>query len=60
MPNINAGNTNAPAMMLGSRCAAFIMGETTVPDFTSFAAPPGRWSAPASRQAEIGSAAIRP
>ena len=25
MPNINAGNTNAPAMMLGSRCAAFIM-----------------------------------
>jgi choline dehydrogenase len=26
MPNINAGNTNAPAMMLGSRCAAFIVG----------------------------------
>jgi choline dehydrogenase len=26
MPNINAGNTNAPAMMLGSRCAEFIMG----------------------------------
>jgi choline dehydrogenase len=26
MPNINAGNTAAPAMMLGSRCAAFIMG----------------------------------
>ncbi len=25
MPNINAGNTNAPAMMLGSRCAQFIM-----------------------------------
>jgi choline dehydrogenase len=24
MPNINAGNTNAPAMMMGSRCAAFI------------------------------------
>jgi choline dehydrogenase-like flavoprotein len=24
MPNINAGNTNAPAMMLGSRCAALI------------------------------------
>jgi len=24
MPDINAGNTNAPAMMLGSRCAAFI------------------------------------
>jgi choline dehydrogenase-like flavoprotein len=27
MPNINAGNTNAPAMMLGSRCAEFIMDE---------------------------------
>jgi choline dehydrogenase len=26
MPNINAGNTNAPAMMLGSRCAELIMG----------------------------------
>ena len=26
MPNINAGNTNAPAMMLGSRCAEFILG----------------------------------
>jgi choline dehydrogenase-like flavoprotein len=26
MPNINAGNTNAPAMMLGSRCAEFLMG----------------------------------
>ncbi len=24
MPDINAGNTNAPAMMLGSRCAEFI------------------------------------
>jgi choline dehydrogenase len=24
MPNINAGNTNAPAMMMGSRCADFI------------------------------------
>jgi len=24
MPNINAGNTNAPAMMLGSRCAGFV------------------------------------
>jgi choline dehydrogenase-like flavoprotein len=24
MPNINAGNTNAPAMMLGSRCADFV------------------------------------
>ena len=25
MPNINAGNTNAPAMMLGSRCASLIL-----------------------------------
>lgn len=25
VPNINAGNTNAPAMMLGSRCADFIL-----------------------------------
>jgi choline dehydrogenase-like flavoprotein len=24
MPDINAGNTNAPAMMLGSRCAEFV------------------------------------
>jgi choline dehydrogenase-like flavoprotein len=28
MPDINAGNTNAPAMMMGSRCAEFVMGET--------------------------------
>jgi len=26
MPNINAGNTNAPAMMMGSRCAEFALG----------------------------------
>ncbi|MDR5762831.1 GMC family oxidoreductase N-terminal domain-containing protein [Caballeronia sp. LZ035] len=25
VPDINAGNTNAPAMMLGTRCAAFIL-----------------------------------
>jgi choline dehydrogenase-like flavoprotein len=25
MPNINSGNTNAPAMMLGSRCAELIL-----------------------------------
>lgn len=25
VPNINAGNTNAPAMMLGDRCAEFIL-----------------------------------
>ena len=24
-PNINAGNTAAPAMMIGERCATFIM-----------------------------------
>ena len=27
VPNINAGNTNALAMMLGDRCADFIAGE---------------------------------
>ena len=27
VPNINAGNTNAPAMMLGDRCADLIMGK---------------------------------
>ena len=26
VPNINAGNTAAPAMMLGDRCADFILG----------------------------------
>ncbi|QQN62323.1 GMC family oxidoreductase N-terminal domain-containing protein [Bradyrhizobium diazoefficiens] len=31
MPNINAGNTNAPAMMMGSRCAEFISGQTSDP-----------------------------
>ncbi len=25
MPNINAGNTNAPAMMMGSRCAELML-----------------------------------
>jgi choline dehydrogenase len=25
MPNINAGNTNAPALMMGSRCAEFVL-----------------------------------
>jgi len=29
MPNINAGNTNAPAMMMGSRCADFVSGHVT-------------------------------
>ncbi len=27
VPNINAGNTNAPAMMLGDRCASFVLEE---------------------------------
>lgn len=27
VPNINAGNTNAPAMMLGDRCADLLMGK---------------------------------
>ena len=27
VPNINAGNTNAPAMMLGDRCADLILGQ---------------------------------
>ena len=27
VPDINAGNTNAPAMMLGDRCADLIMGQ---------------------------------
>jgi choline dehydrogenase len=26
-PNINSGNTAAPAMMLGDRCASFILGD---------------------------------
>jgi choline dehydrogenase len=29
MPNINAGNTNAPAMMMGSRCAELVSGQVT-------------------------------
>ena len=28
MPDINAGDTSIPAMMLGSRCAAFVAGAT--------------------------------
>ncbi|MCB8822158.1 GMC family oxidoreductase [Microvirga rosea] len=32
MPNINAGNTNAPAMMMGSRCAEFIVGPAAAGD----------------------------
>lgn len=30
MPNITAGNTNAPAMMLGSRCADFVAAHTSM------------------------------
>ena len=37
MPNINAGNTNAPAMMMGSRCAEFITGAASPPRFMSAA-----------------------
>ncbi|HWT32061.1 MAG TPA: GMC oxidoreductase [Propylenella sp.] len=37
MPNINAGNTNAPAMMMGSRCAEFIIGEAAA----TFSPPTG-------------------
>jgi choline dehydrogenase-like flavoprotein len=42
MPNINAGNTNAPALMMGSRCAELVMGRA--------AAPTGE---PAPRQAHM-------
>ena len=31
VPDINAGNTNAPAMMLGARCAEFILGASATP-----------------------------
>ena len=31
MPAINAGNTNAPAMMMGSRCAELILEKAPVP-----------------------------
>ncbi len=31
-PNINSGNTAAPAMMLGDRCASFILGSTAIGD----------------------------
>jgi choline dehydrogenase-like flavoprotein len=31
MPDINAGNTNAPAMMMGSRCAEFVLGSSVRP-----------------------------
>ena len=35
MPTINAGNTNAPAMMMGSRCAAFMTDGPASPDRAS-------------------------
>jgi choline dehydrogenase-like flavoprotein len=38
MPNINAGNTNAPAMMLGSRCAEFVC-ENGVKEFIASSGP---------------------
>ena len=31
-PNINSGNTAAPAMMLGDRCASFILGSAAIGD----------------------------
>jgi choline dehydrogenase-like flavoprotein len=48
MPNINAGNTNAPALMMGSRCAELVMGKAGA------AAPPV--DEPAPRQAHMHSA----
>ncbi|MFC7395646.1 GMC family oxidoreductase [Chelatococcus sp. GCM10030263] len=41
MPNINAGNTNAPALMMGSRCAELVMSQ--------HAASPPSADAPAPR-----------
>ncbi|WP_454743899.1 GMC family oxidoreductase [Cupriavidus necator] len=35
MPNIIGGNTSAPAMMIGERCADFILGDTANPKVTS-------------------------
>ncbi|MNY42956.1 Oxygen-dependent choline dehydrogenase [compost metagenome] len=35
MPNIIGGNTSAPAMMIGERCADFILGELANPTTTS-------------------------
>ncbi len=37
MPNINAGNTNAPAMMLGARCAEFLLETSATPRITALA-----------------------
>jgi choline dehydrogenase-like flavoprotein len=59
MPNINAGNTNAPAMMLGSRCAGFIMGDASAPNFSSFTAPRAGSHSRIGRQPAL-EAAIRP
>jgi choline dehydrogenase-like flavoprotein len=42
MPNINAGNTNAPAMMMGSRCAAFVAGDAEAPRRSPAGVPSGR------------------
>jgi len=42
MPDITAGNTNAPAMMLGSRCAAFVSGVVGGVDGPSGSATPLR------------------
>jgi len=45
-PNINSGNTAAPAMMLGDRCAEFILG--------------GRAQEPLARRRPYGRAALAP
>jgi choline dehydrogenase len=37
MPNINAGNTNAPAMMLGARCAEFLLETSATPRIAALA-----------------------
>jgi choline dehydrogenase len=37
MPNINAGNTNAPAMMLGARCAEFLLEASAAPTTAALA-----------------------
>ena len=47
VPNINAGNTNAPAMMLGDRCADFVLG-------LDQAAGDRRGRAAVSRRAQTG------
>jgi choline dehydrogenase-like flavoprotein len=42
MPDINAGNTNAPAMMMGSRCAEFVAGAAGLQAFPEHDLPVAR------------------